>query len=281
RKSLPSGSTRGWMSIFGRRSCSDKKLERDDDSKKSHPALTRARAPQDPRSTLRSGRCARTSGLENEHDLERLRIDEHDLVPDDEDPVAPELRIDRHDILRHRHQIHRARDARADADVDVDVADARDVPVLHRDLVDPRALFRRQVHVDVGPAAGRAVAAALAGLVTLGLPGAIALVLAAGAVAVALVVAAGAVAAVAIAVGAGAARLVALGLTGALTVRALAGGAFAAPSFRTLRLAAILALLAPHRIAALGALAAPFHPAGRLLHRAAFAARPAAHRAAG
>jgi hypothetical protein len=28
-----------WTPVFGRRSCSNKKLKRDDDSKKSHPAL--------------------------------------------------------------------------------------------------------------------------------------------------------------------------------------------------------------------------------------------------
>src|SRR5580700_8572244 len=31
-----------WVSVFGKRSCSDNKPERDDDSKKSHPALARA-----------------------------------------------------------------------------------------------------------------------------------------------------------------------------------------------------------------------------------------------
>src|SRR6202521_6291757 len=49
RKSLPSGLTRGWVPVFPRdkreafvrRSCSNKRIERDDDSKKSHPALAR------------------------------------------------------------------------------------------------------------------------------------------------------------------------------------------------------------------------------------------------
>jgi hypothetical protein len=31
-----------WEPLFGKRSCSNKKLERDDDSKKSHPALETA-----------------------------------------------------------------------------------------------------------------------------------------------------------------------------------------------------------------------------------------------
>ena len=47
RKSMPSGLTRGWVPVFprdkreafARRSCSNKKIERDDDSKKSRPAL--------------------------------------------------------------------------------------------------------------------------------------------------------------------------------------------------------------------------------------------------
>jgi hypothetical protein len=47
RKSMPSGLTRGWVPVFprdkreafARRSCSNKKIARDDDSKKSHPAL--------------------------------------------------------------------------------------------------------------------------------------------------------------------------------------------------------------------------------------------------
>src|SRR6266852_4585858 len=47
RKSMPSDLIRGWVPVFprdkreafARRSCSNKKLERDDDSKKSHPAL--------------------------------------------------------------------------------------------------------------------------------------------------------------------------------------------------------------------------------------------------
>jgi hypothetical protein len=29
-----------WEPVFGKRSCSNKKLERDDDAKKSHPALS-------------------------------------------------------------------------------------------------------------------------------------------------------------------------------------------------------------------------------------------------
>src|SRR6266850_6822339 len=47
RKSMPSDLIRGWVPVFprdkreafARRSCSNKKIERDDDSKKSHPAL--------------------------------------------------------------------------------------------------------------------------------------------------------------------------------------------------------------------------------------------------
>src|SRR5258707_9274931 len=46
RKSMPSDLIRGWVPVFprdkreafARRSCSNKKMERDDDSKKSHPA---------------------------------------------------------------------------------------------------------------------------------------------------------------------------------------------------------------------------------------------------
>src|SRR5262249_10644800 len=34
----------GWVPVFGKRSCSTKKLERDDDSKKSHPALAHVAA---------------------------------------------------------------------------------------------------------------------------------------------------------------------------------------------------------------------------------------------
>src|SRR6266852_6383340 len=56
RKSMPSGLTRGWVPVFprdkreafARRSCSNKKIERDDDSKKSHPALDQPRLPQLP-----------------------------------------------------------------------------------------------------------------------------------------------------------------------------------------------------------------------------------------
>src|ERR1700716_2865597 len=47
RKSMPSDLIRGWVPVFprdkreafARRSCSNKKIERDDDSKKNHPAL--------------------------------------------------------------------------------------------------------------------------------------------------------------------------------------------------------------------------------------------------
>jgi hypothetical protein len=47
RKSMPSDLIRGWVPVFprdkreafARRSCSNKKIERDDDSKQSHPAL--------------------------------------------------------------------------------------------------------------------------------------------------------------------------------------------------------------------------------------------------
>jgi hypothetical protein len=48
-ESMPSDLIRGWVPVFprdkreafARRSCSNKKTERDDDSKKSHPALGR------------------------------------------------------------------------------------------------------------------------------------------------------------------------------------------------------------------------------------------------
>src|SRR5229473_3066416 len=62
RKSMPSGLTRGWVPVFprdkreafARRSCSNKKIERDDDSKKSHPAL--ADAGPDPFSITEAAR---------------------------------------------------------------------------------------------------------------------------------------------------------------------------------------------------------------------------------
>src|SRR3981189_2542656 len=58
RKSMPSDVIRGWVPVFprdkreafARRSCSNKKIERDDDSKKSHPALGRRGAENDSRS---------------------------------------------------------------------------------------------------------------------------------------------------------------------------------------------------------------------------------------
>src|ERR1700704_2506887 len=53
RKSMPSDLIRGWVPVFprdkreafARRSCSNKKIERDDDSKKSHPALGDLKMP--------------------------------------------------------------------------------------------------------------------------------------------------------------------------------------------------------------------------------------------
>ena len=44
-KSLPSGLTRGWEPVLRKRTCSNKGLEQDDDSRKSHPVLSAMYAP--------------------------------------------------------------------------------------------------------------------------------------------------------------------------------------------------------------------------------------------
>ena len=68
RKSMPSDLIRGWVPVFprdkreafARRSCSNKKIERDDDSKKSHPAPEDSRCRRSCHSKNRdhAGRCS-------------------------------------------------------------------------------------------------------------------------------------------------------------------------------------------------------------------------------
>ena len=41
-----------WEPVFGKRSCSNKEVERDDDSKKNHPALAEAMAANAPDNCL-------------------------------------------------------------------------------------------------------------------------------------------------------------------------------------------------------------------------------------
>src|SRR5438067_2167418 len=59
--------------------------------------------------------------LENSHDLERVRIDDQDLLPDDDELKSSPFRIDHDDSLRQRMEAHVARNAGADRDREVDV----------------------------------------------------------------------------------------------------------------------------------------------------------------
>src|SRR6266446_5398809 len=73
RKSMPSDLIRWWVPVFprdkreafARRSCSNKKLERDDDSKKSHPALGTTGLLNKPVPKRHQGRVGLRSGRVN------------------------------------------------------------------------------------------------------------------------------------------------------------------------------------------------------------------------
>src|SRR5260370_42190918 len=80
RKSMPSDLIRGWVPVFprdkreafARRSCSNKKIERDDDSKKSHPALAETHAPQSRQFDRRPAQ------IDAEHRAEKVDLDTFD-----------------------------------------------------------------------------------------------------------------------------------------------------------------------------------------------------------
>src|SRR6266550_7440428 len=67
--------------------------------------------------------------LENRHNLERVRIDDQDLLPDDDELKSSPFRIDRDHSLRQHVDAHVARNAGADRDREIDVGDRRNMLV--------------------------------------------------------------------------------------------------------------------------------------------------------
>src|SRR5690242_4081657 len=98
---------------------------------------------------------------DDRHDFQCVRVNNHDLVLDEEVIEAAVLWHDPHDILRQGHKVHTARDSRPDADVKVDVAAKPRAMRTPDDRLHLRTLILGQLHrstvlatladVDAGP----------------------------------------------------------------------------------------------------------------------------------
>jgi len=63
-----------WEPVFGKRSCSNKDVERDDDSKKHHPALHFKRDVRRPDAQKQQAECSDPGGIE--------KMRHEDMMPD-------------------------------------------------------------------------------------------------------------------------------------------------------------------------------------------------------
>jgi len=88
----------------------------------------------------------RTSGVEDRHDLMRPRVDDDDLVADEEVVISTPTRIEKHDLFRHRIEMNRAGNPAADGNREVDVRHRLHVVLLdggaHRCVLFGRELYR-------------------------------------------------------------------------------------------------------------------------------------------
>src|SRR6185312_6797174 len=89
------------------------------------------------------------SGLENGHDLERIRIDHHDLVADPNELISAPFGIDRHDFRRKRMERDVARHAGADRDREVGIGKRCNM-LLAEHAGDLGALFGRKLRTGAG-----------------------------------------------------------------------------------------------------------------------------------
>src|SRR4051812_14979054 len=111
------------------------------------------------------------------HDLERLRVDHHDLLLDEHIFIPAPLRIDRDDFLRERMEPDVARHTGARPDLEVDVRERLDV-LLADDVGDPGTLLDRNPRATRAGLPGGAGAAAIP--LAFGVHGAAAILLAFG-----------------------------------------------------------------------------------------------------
>src|SRR5690242_5919156 len=83
---------------------------------------------------------------DDRHDFQCVRVNNHDLVLDEEVIEAAVLWHDPHDILRQGHKVHTARDSRPDADVKFDVAAKPRAMRTPDDRLHLRTLILGQLH---------------------------------------------------------------------------------------------------------------------------------------
>src|SRR5436309_13122243 len=123
----------------------------------------------------KAGSLAFRLGGDYRHDLERHRIDDHDLILVIEEPVATIGRYDFHDIRRQAEHVEVPRDPHAGPKIEVHPADTESIeptPVAREHLVDPRPLIGAQLATggmlarEASAAVGSAGAEALIALAT-------------------------------------------------------------------------------------------------------------------
>src|SRR6266568_298090 len=107
-------------------------------------------------------------GRNDRHDLERIRVDDQDLVADDDELEAAKLRNDLHDFGRQRYQPDVPRNHGSDRDREVHAVDAR-TRLLHDDAVDLRPLLLRELNRGRRRARSRPGGRTLAGALGLSL----------------------------------------------------------------------------------------------------------------
>src|ERR1700680_3704892 len=99
----------------------------------------------------RADNAGPASDRNDRHDAERVRVDDQDLVPDDDEPVAAILRHDLHKLGRQRYQLDVPRNHGSDREREVHILHTR-TRLLHDDIVDLGLLTLRELN---RPAGGR------------------------------------------------------------------------------------------------------------------------------
>src|SRR3954469_16321366 len=88
-------------------------------------------------------------GRKHCHDPERHWIDDDDFIPNDNDAVPAEPRIDTHDLFWDGDEAYATRHHRADAKINVDVRHVRDIAARDYHVANARALLLIDLDIDV------------------------------------------------------------------------------------------------------------------------------------
>src|SRR5438132_6780076 len=112
---------------------------------RAEPRSAPAPCKKNPPGRSRADNAGPASDRNDRHDAERFRVDDQDLVPDDDELVSAILRDDLHEHGRQYHEPDVPRNHGSDRDREVHGVDAR-TRLLHDDVADLGPLLRRELN---------------------------------------------------------------------------------------------------------------------------------------